>query len=92
MSVYARGARRSHEHDDGIPRGTSGRSSSRSRAKRSNTSTPAGGAKRILLGGRHYVMEQAEIDRLAVAGVRFAYLIVHEMPDETDRVMTVPVN
>jgi hypothetical protein len=46
----------------------------------------------ILLGGRHYVMEQAEIDRLASAGVGFAYLTVREMPDGTERVMTVPVN
>jgi hypothetical protein len=52
----------------------------------------SGRGEAILLGGRHYVMEQAEIDRLAAAGVGFAHLIVHEMPDGTERVMTVPVN
>lgn len=46
----------------------------------------------ILLGGTPYVVEQAEADRLAAAGVEFAYLIDHEMPDGTFRIMTVPVN
>ena len=52
----------------------------------------SGRGKAILLGGRHYVMEQPEIDRLAAAGVGFAYLTVHERPDGTELVMTVPVN
>ena len=39
-----------------------------------------------------FVVEQAEADRLAAAGVEFAYLIDHEMPDGTFRVLTVPVN
>ena len=39
-----------------------------------------------------FVVEQAEADRLAAAGVEFAYLIDHEMPDGEFRIMTIPVN
>jgi len=46
----------------------------------------------VLVGGRHLVVEQAEADRMAAAGVHFAYLVDHELPDGTRRVMTVPVN
>jgi hypothetical protein len=46
----------------------------------------------VLLDGKHYVMERAEADRLAAAGVEFAYLCDHEMPDGTHRIITVPVN
>jgi hypothetical protein len=46
----------------------------------------------ITLGGKYYVTHKAEADRLAAAGVAFAYLYDHEMPDGTYRTMTVPVN
>lgn len=46
----------------------------------------------ILLGGKNYVTEQNEADRLAAAGAEFAYLCDHEMPDGSHRIMTVPVN
>ena len=50
-----------------------------------------GKGEAILLGGKNYVAEQTEIDRLATAGVEFAYLCDHEMPDGTHRIITVPV-
>ena len=46
----------------------------------------------VLLDRQHYVMEQAAADRLAAAGVEFAYLYDHEMPDGQRRIVTVPVN
>ena len=53
----------------------------------------AGGQdKAVLLDGKNLVMAQSEADRLAAAGVEFAYLCDHEMPDGTHRIMTVPVN
>ena len=55
-------------------------------------SSASGRSRAILLEGQNYVAEQAEIDRLAAAGVEFAYLCDHEMPDGTHRIMTVPVN
>lgn len=45
----------------------------------------------ILLDGPK-VVEQQDVDRLAAAGVEFAYLHDHEMPDGTHRIVTVPVN
>ncbi|GIK10600.1 MAG: hypothetical protein KA383_20180 [Phycisphaerae bacterium] len=51
----------------------------------------SGKGEAILLGGKNYVAEQTEIDRLATAGVEFAYLCDHEMPDGTHRIITVPV-
>ena len=46
------------------------------------------------VGGRNgcFVLEQAEADRLTAAGVEFAYLFDHEMPDGEFRIMTIPVN
>ncbi len=52
----------------------------------------SGKGEAILLRGKRYVAEQSEIDRLAAAGVEFAYLCDHEMPDGTHRIITVPVN
>ena len=46
----------------------------------------------ILANARHLVVEQKEADRLAAAGAEFAYLVDHEMPDGSDRIMTIPVN
>lgn len=45
----------------------------------------------ILLDGPK-VVTRAEADRLAAAGVEFAYLCDHLMPDGTHRIVTVPVN
>lgn len=45
----------------------------------------------ILLDGPK-VVDQKDADRLAAAGVEFAYLCDHEMPDGSHRIMTVPVN
>ena len=52
----------------------------------------AAGCEAILLGGRNFVMTQDEANRVATAGVEFAYLVQHEMPDGDCRIMTVPVN
>lgn len=46
----------------------------------------------MLLGGRHFVVARREADRLAEAGIEFAYLCDHEMPDGMFRILTVPVN
>jgi hypothetical protein len=43
----------------------------------------------VLIDGKYLTLKQAEADRLAEAGVEFAYLFHHE---STGRVMTVPVN
>ena len=52
----------------------------------------ARGREAILLSGKTLVIAQREADRLAEAGIEFAYLCDHEMPDGTYRIMTVPVN
>jgi hypothetical protein len=46
----------------------------------------------ILLDRKPLVVAQREADRLAEAGVEFAYLCDHEMPDGASCIMTVPVN
>ncbi len=46
----------------------------------------------ILLEGKHCALAQAEAHRLEAAGVEFAYLCDHQMPDGTFRIITVPVN
>lgn len=46
----------------------------------------------VRLNGRNCVVEEAEAVRLAAAGVEFAYLCDHEMPDGTHRIVTIPVN
>jgi len=46
----------------------------------------------VRLDGTNYVMDRTEAERLAAAGVKFAYLHDHEMPDGEHRLMTVPVN
>lgn len=51
----------------------------------------ASGGVAILVSGPQ-VVSQADADRLAAAGVEFAYLVDHEMPDGERRIMTVPVN
>ncbi len=52
----------------------------------------SGEGEAITLRGKRYVAARAEIDRLAAAGVAFAYLCDHEMTDGTHRIITVPVN
>ena len=46
----------------------------------------------VRLDGKNYVMERAEAQRLAAAGVEFAYLHDHEMPNGEHRIVTVPIN
>lgn len=46
----------------------------------------------ITLGRRFFVVDRAEAERLAAAGVCFAYVGVHEMADGTERLITIPVN
>lgn len=46
----------------------------------------------VLVDGKNFVVDRAEADRLAAAGVEFAYLCDHEMPDGEHRIITVPVN
>lgn len=46
----------------------------------------------ITLAGRYFVAEEPDIDRLAAAGIEFAYVCDHELPDGTHRILTVPVN
>ena len=48
--------------------------------------------KVIRLNGTYYAVEQAEADRLAAAGVEFAYIHEHQMPDGERRIVTVPIN
>ena len=52
----------------------------------------SGRGEAIRVGGKVLVVEQAEADRLAAAGVEFAYLEVHKAADGTERIMTIPVN
>ncbi len=54
--------------------------------------TEAAGGEAILLDGRNFVMSQDEADRIAAAGIEFAYLVHHEMPDGEYRIMTIPMN
>lgn len=46
----------------------------------------------VLIDGRPRVISEADAQRLATAGVEFAYLVDHEMPDGERRIMTIPVN
>lgn len=52
----------------------------------------SGRGKAILLDGKPMVVSQEDADRIAAAGIEFAYLCDHEMPDGSYRIMTVPVN
>ena len=52
----------------------------------------SGQGEAILLDGSPAVVPQTDIDRLAAAGVEFAYLCDHEMPDGTHRIVSIPVN
>ena len=46
----------------------------------------------IRLRRQPLVVSQADADRLEAAGVEFAYLCDHEMPDGSWRIVTIPVN
>ena len=46
----------------------------------------------IRLNGEPLVVLQEDADRLDAAGVDFAYLCDHEMPDGSHRIVTVLVN
>ena len=46
----------------------------------------------ISLNRKYYLVKRAEAQRLEKAGVEFAYVHDHEMPDGSHRIMTVPVN
>jgi hypothetical protein len=41
----------------------------------------------ILVGNKYLTAKQAEVDRLAEAGIEFAYLVNHQ-----GKIMTIPVN
>ncbi len=41
----------------------------------------------ILVGNKYLTLKQAEVERIAAAGVEFAYLIDHQ-----GKIMTIPVN
>ncbi len=46
----------------------------------------------ILVGGKYLVVEPAEAERLETAGLPFAHVCDHEMPDGSFRIVTIPVN
>ena len=46
----------------------------------------------ILLDAGNFVLANDEVERIAAAGIEFAYLVPHEMPDSDYRVFTIPVN
>ena len=52
----------------------------------------SGQGEAVLIDGKPMVVPQADCDRLAAAGVGYAYLCDHEMPDGSLRIVTVPVN
>jgi len=52
----------------------------------------AGGGRAVLLDGQHLVVATTEAHRMEEAGVEFAYLIDHDMPEGRHRIMTIPVN
>ena len=52
----------------------------------------ADGGEAILVDGKNFVVDQAEADRLAAAGVDMAWLHDHEMPNGEHRIITVPIN
>jgi len=52
----------------------------------------SGRGEAVHVGGKYYVMEKTEAERLAAAGVEFAYLFDHDLPDGRNVIVTVPVN
>ena len=52
----------------------------------------SGQGEAVLIDGAPMVVPQDDLDRLEAAGVEFAYLHNHQMPDGSYRIVTVPVN
>lgn len=50
------------------------------------------GGVAILVEGKRLVVSRAEAERLGAAGVEFAYVHNHRMPDGTYRIIHIPVN
>ena len=57
-----------------------------------DTARESGCGDAILLNGKHYAVFRAEAERLAAAGVEFAYLHEVTLEDGTRRIVTVPIN
>jgi hypothetical protein len=41
----------------------------------------------IMVGGKYLTLKQAEVERIAAAGIEFTYLVDHQ-----GKIMTIPVN
>lgn len=52
----------------------------------------SGEGEAVLLMGKPMVVPQSDCDRLAAAGVEFAYLHDHELKDGRHIIVTVPIN
>ncbi len=52
----------------------------------------SGQGEAVLIGGEPMVVPQADCYRLEEAGIEFAYLHNHQLPDGSYRIVTVPVN
>ena len=52
----------------------------------------SGFGEAILLNGKPMVVDLEDCYRLETAGVEFAYLHNHAMPDGSYRIVTVPIN
>ncbi len=50
------------------------------------------GGEAVRIHGRHMVVDSATLDMLQAAGVYFAHLCNHLMPDGSHRIVTVPIN
>ena len=46
----------------------------------------------VVVAGKSLVVDRAEADRLAAAGIAFAYLCDHELPNGEHCIVTIPVN
>ena len=57
-----------------------------------DTARESGCGDAILLNGKHYAIYRAEAERLAAAGVAFAYLHEITLEDGSRRIVTVPIN
>lgn len=57
-----------------------------------DTARNSGCGDAILLNGKHYAIFRADAERLAAAGVQFAYLHEITLEDGSRRIVTVPIN
>ena len=46
----------------------------------------------VSIDGKPMVVPQADLDKIAAAGMPFAYFADHVMPDGESRIMTIPIN